>query len=101
MQCNDLDFRGYLVPDKKSAVVNTIRDLHQSCLKEGASPDLALPDKSLSYSRLIEVLTAKGLVSDPNEIVMPPAEIPSNSEAMNISAPPAPDNLAAVHNEQV
>ena len=56
-----MEFRGSRVPKVKTAVTEAIRDLHRSCVDEGAT-DLELPTKPLTYSDLIIKLKDLGLI---------------------------------------
>ena len=57
-----MEFRGSKVPTNKNAVKEAIKDLHKACIDGGASGDLELPTKPLTYVALISHLKTLGLL---------------------------------------
>ena len=57
---NDLHCDLFLVPSDPDAVIDTIRDVHATCVKEGAT-NLVCPTEPITYTSLVNTLKEKKL----------------------------------------
>ena len=87
---NNLDFwNGSLIPKVKSSVKDAILDAYNTCVAAGG--DLVLPDRPLSFTKLISILKDKGLIEGQPpppqaSIQTPPPCIQSTEEELNLMA---------------
>ena len=70
----DLNFKGGLVPEDKSAIKDVILDTYNNCVADGAE-QLELPVKPVSFTDLVSILKDKGLIKGAGSL--PPTPQPS------------------------
>ena len=96
---NNLELRGCKIPLLKSAIPETLADLYESCVSEGAV-DLVLPKKAQTYTALVIELKELGLIKTPNSTLSLPKENPvapiAFKTAAVASSTPSDDELESV-----
>ena len=86
---NDLEYRGNLVPEVKTAIPEAIDDLFRTCVAEGAT-DLILPKNPVSFTSLIAILKELNLIKTAVPVVSTPSLAPP-AESSSAAPPPTPE----------